>query len=468
MSNDKNAAQMTTLICGFSRVVAAVKSGKIRFLLAAGIVFQALWGSTIALAAPAPATITMIQKQLDQDYPHLDSVYRDLHAHPELGFKEIRTSAVLARELRGLGYDVTTGVGVTGVVAILQNGPGPTIMIRTDMDGLPMQEMSGLPYASAIRSTANGKETFVAHSCGHDIHMTVWVGVARVLAQTRTQWSGTVMFVGQPSEEGDSGAKAMIDDGIFLRFLKPDFGFALHVMSSPHGQVGYRAGSMSSNGDSLDIIFHGRGGHGSTPQRTIDPVMQATRFVVDVQAVISREKDPHAFGVISIGSIHAGNAGNVIPDNATLSGTIRSFDAAVRERMLDGIERTARGVALISGAPAPDVAIRSIRKAIVNDAALTAKTVAVFQAAFGGNAVLLDAPFYGSEDYSEFIAAGVPSLFFTIGGGDPAAVAAAANGGPQLPDNHSPYFAPIPEPTIRTGVMAMSLAALNAMPRSGD
>jgi len=452
---------------GFRSLLTRAKSARGLYVLASCILSQLPLGAASALELPA--AVAAIERQLDEDYPHLEALYRDLHAHPELAFQETRTAAKLAAEMSGLGYEVTTGVGTTGVVAVLYNGPGPTVMIRADMDGLPMQEMSGLAYASKARQAANGRETFVAHSCGHDIHMTVWVGVARVLMETRGQWSGTVMFVGQPSEEGpNSGARAMLDDGLFELFPKPDFGFALHVLSSAHGRVGYRAGSMSSNGDSLDIVFHGRGGHGSTPQRTIDPVMQAARFIVDVQSVISREKDPAAFGVISVGSVQAGNAGNVIPDNATMSGTIRSYETAVRTRLLDGIQRTARGVAVMAGAPEPDVVIRAIRSAVINDSALTAKTAAVFQAAFGDNAALMDAPLFGSEDYSEFIAAGVPSFFFTIGGSDPAAIAAAANGGPAVPDNHSPYFAPIPEPTIRTGVMAMSLAVLNAMPVAGQ
>lgn len=426
--------------------------------------------AAMAMAAPAmagaldvKAAKASVDKVLDAEYPHLDSLYKDIHSHPELGFQEVRTAALLAKEMRALGYEVTEGVGKTGVVAILRNGAGPTVMIRTELDALPLQEKTGLPYASTAKQIANGRETFVDHACGHDIHMAAWVGVAKVLATLKSQWHGTVMFIGQPAEETVGGAKVMLDDGLFTRFPKPDIGFGLHVGPSAYGTVSYKAGVISSNSDDLHVIFHGRGGHGSMPNITIDPIMEAARFIVDLQSVISREKDPAAFGVISIGSIQAGNAGNVIPDTAELRGTIRTFDANVRTKMLAGIERTAKGVAVIADAPAADVSINSGGKAVINDAAITERTAKVFKAAFGDKAQVLPGPGYASEDYSEFIIAGVPSLFFSIGGLDPAALAEAWKAGKPVAANHSPFFAPVPEPTIRTGVEAMSLAVMNVM-----
>jgi amidohydrolase len=427
----------------------------------------ALMFAASAGAAPldVAATKASVDAVLDKTYPHLDALYKDIHTHPELGFQEVNTSAKLAKEMRALGFAVTEHVGKTGVVAILHNGPGPLVMIRTELDALPMEEKTGLPYASHDKEMWNGKETFVDHSCGHDIHMASWVGTATALVAMKDRWSGTVMFIGQPSEETVGGAKAMLADGLFTRFGKPDVGFALHDGPTAYGEVDYQPGVHSSAADSLEITFKGRGGHGSMPNATIDPVVMASRFVVDLQSVISREKDPSAFGVVTIGAINGGTAGNIIPDQVSLAGTIRSFDPAVQHRMWEGIERTARAEAAMAGAPEPEIHIIEGVKPVINDQALTERTAPVFKAAFGDKAVLEEKPIYASEDYSEFIAAGVPSVFFGIGVYDPARVAAARAGGPPLPVNHSPLFAPVPEPTIRTGVEAMTLAVMNAMPR---
>jgi amidohydrolase len=259
--------------------------------------------------------------------------------------------------MRALGFEVTEQVGKTGLVAIYRNRDGPTIMVRTELDALPMEEKTGLPYASQLKTNWNGKETFVAHSCGHDIHMASWVGTARTLVGLKDQWQGTLMFIAQPAEEIGEGAKAMLADGLFTRFKKPDVAFALHDGAFPHGYLTYRVGIGSSNADGLGIRFRGRGGHGAAPQNTIDPVMIAARFIVDVQAVISREKDPTEFGVISIGSVQAGTAPNIIPDDAVVLGTIRSFKPEVRAKMLAGIERTAKAAAAMSDAPAPGIRI---------------------------------------------------------------------------------------------------------------
>jgi hippurate hydrolase len=295
--------------------------------------------------------------------------------------------------------------------------------------------------------------------------MAVWVGTAKALLARKDHWSGTLMFIGQPAEELGDGATGMIKDGLFTRFPKPDLGFALHGGPAADNQVNYRAGVLSSNADSIEIVFHGKGAHGAQPQLSIDPVLMASRFVVDVQSVVSRERDPLQPGIVTIGSIQGGTVGNIIPDTVVLRGTVRSYDSAVRKHMLDGIQRIAAAEAEMAGAPAPEVKITGSGDAVVNDEAITRRTAPVFKAAFGDNAVELKNPMTPSEDYSEFIIAGVPSLFFGIGVYDPKRVADAAAGGPPLPSNHSPYYAPVPEPTIHTGVLAMTLAVENAAPK---
>jgi amidohydrolase len=405
---------------------------------------------------------TAIETSVEADYPKLDALYKEIHAHPEIAFQEVKTAAKLAAEMRALGFEVTEKVGKTGLVAIYKNGDGPTIMVRTELDALPMEEKTELAYASHDKTTWNGRETFVAHSCGHDIHMASWVGTAKTLVGLKDQWHGTLMFIAQPAEETMSGAKAMLADGVFTRFPKPDFAFALHDTPFAYGTLSYRVGIGSSNSDSLEITFHGRGGHGAAPQRTIDPVMMAARFIVDVQSVISREKDPTEFGVVSIGAIQGGTAENIIPDDVLLRGTIRTFKPEVRAKMLAGIERTAKATAAMSDAPPPDIKISEGAKAVVNDPAVVATAEKVLKAAFGDK-IRTSLPGTPSEDFSEFINAGIPSMFFNIGVYEPERVAAAWDGtGPQLPSNHSPLFAPVPKPTIETGVEAMTLAVLSA------
>jgi len=434
------------------------------FLWSGGLVLATLLGlADAAGAADVAGTRATIDRGLDAHYSHIEALYKDIHSHPELGFQETRTAARLAQEMRALGYEVTEGVGKTGIVALYKNGAGPTVMVRTELDALPMPEKTGLPYASTAKQIWRNAETPVAHSCGHDIHMSVWVAVAKTLMDMKDQWSGMVMFVAQPAEEGGGGAKAMLADGLFTRFPKPDMGFALHVGPGAYGYVSYKPGVINSTSDGLSVLFTGKGGHGSRPHVTIDPVMMAGHFIVDVQSVISREKDAAKFGVVTIGSVQAGNAGNVIPDTALLRGTIRSYDDDTRARMIEGVERTAKAVALMAGAPPPDVKITSGAKAVINDAALAARSGAVLKAAFGDKAVLSPAPGSASEDYSEFIMAGVPSFYFGIGGLDPNSVAQAMATHTPLPGNHSPEFAPVPEPTIRTGTEAMSLVLLDVL-----
>lgn len=406
-----------------------------------------------------------IDTQVSRHYPRVEVIYKELHANPELAFEEVQTAKKLAGEMRALGFEVTEGVGKTGVVALLRNGPGPVVMVRTELDGLPMEEKTGLPYASRVKTTFQGRETFVAHSCGHDLHMAAWVGTAKTLVALKDQWQGTLMFIAQPAEEVLGGAKAMLADGLFTRFPKPNVAFALHTWAMPTGAVGFNVGPVTSNSDAFEATFSGRGAHGSAPDKSIDPVLMASKFIVDVQSVISREKDPFQFGVFSVGAIQGGTSGNIIPDSVSLRGTIRSYDPTVRTKMHDGIRRTAKAVAAMAGAPEPEVKIISGGDAVINDAALVQRTEAALKAALS-TPVLRLPPITPSEDFAEYGAAGVPSMFFLVGVYDPKDVEASRQpGGKPLPINHSPFFAPVPEPSIKTSMKAMSLAVLSALQR---
>jgi hippurate hydrolase len=430
------------------------------------ILIASLAASCSALAqVPDPARLgSSIKQSLDRNYAGLEIFYKDLHQHPELSFGETRTAAAIAAQMRTLGFEVTEKVGGTGVVAIFRNGDGPKVLVRTELDGLPMEEKTGLPYASSYKVQYLGKETPSAHSCGHDVHMAAWVGTAQNLLALKDRWKGTLMFVAQPAEETVNGAKAMLADGLFTRFGKPDFAFALHTSPTPVGWIGLRAGATSSNSDSFEITFKGRGGHGSAPHVTIDPIVIASRFVLDVQTLVSREKDPAEFGVVTVGAFQAGTVGNIIPDSAVLRGTIRSYSAAVREKILKGMPRVANASAALADAPAPDVKLTAGGDAIVNDAALVDRTEAIFKRAFGDAAVNRVPPITASEDFSDYLNQGVPGVMFFIGASDPKTVAASLKpGGPALPGNHSPFFAPVPEASIRNGSTAMTLAVLGVI-----
>jgi amidohydrolase len=430
---------------------------------------------SLCLAAGAAAQSSSVAEQygakvsglVNGMYPQLESVYQDIHAHPELGFQETRTAAKLAAEMRALGFQVTEKIGKTGVVAIFKNGAGPTVMVRTELDALPMEEKTGLPYASTAKAMSNGRESFVAHSCGHDIHMAAWLGTARTLLALKDQWRGTLMFVAQPAEELVGGAKAMLADGLFTRFGKPDFAFALHTSPAPYGTVAYNVGPITSNSDGMEITFKGRGGHGSAPDKTIDPIAVAAHFITDVQTVVSREKDPFEFGVVTVGAVQAGTVGNIIPDAAVLRGTIRSYKPEVRAKLLEGVRRTAKASAAMAGAPEPEVSLSEGGLAVVNSESVVATTETVLKAALGAKNVMRVPPITASEDFSAFVNEGVPSMFFFIGVYDPKQVAESMKpGGKPLPFNHSPFFAPVPEPSIKTGVQAMSLAVLNVLGKS--
>jgi hippurate hydrolase len=405
-----------------------------------------------------------IDAQVERHYAGVESLYKDLHANPELAFEEVNTAKKLAKALRDLGFEVTEGVGKTGVVGLLRNGSGPTVLVRTELDALPMEEKTGLPYASKAKVTYQGKESFVAHSCGHDLHMASWVGTARTLVGLKDRWQGTLMFIAQPAEEVLGGAKAMLQDGLFTRFPKPDYAFALHTWPIAAGDVGFNVGAVTSNSDAFEAQFNGRGAHGSAPDKSIDPVLVAARFVVDVQSIISREKDPFQFGVFSVGSIQGGTSGNIIPDSVTLRGTIRSYDQGVRTKMHDGIRRTAKAAAAMAGAPEPDMKIVSGGDAAINNAALVERVEATLKAALGPRVKRLP-PITPSEDFAEYGAAGVPSMFFLVGVLDAKDVEASKQSGKPLPGNHSPLFAPLPEPSLKTSIKSMSLAVLTALQR---
>ncbi len=423
--------------------------------------------ATTAQAAPdMGAAQAQLAALLEKNYPALEALYKDLHQHPELGMQEVRTAGLLARHLRDAGFTVTEKVGGTGVVGILKNGEGPTILVRADMDALPMEEKTGLAWASKARATYEGKDVPVMHACGHDTHVAYLVGVAQALSAMRDSWAGTVVLIGQPAEETLTGARAMLDDGLFTRFPKPDFGFAAHVTNLPAGVVAIKAGASSSASDSYSITFHGRGGHGSMPAATIDPIPIAARFVTDTQVVISREKDPAAFGVLTIGAINAGSAPNIIPDQAEVKVNLRSHSAEVRGLLRDGVARVARSAAAMGRAPEPTIRYLSGTGVLTNDETMAEAAARTLAPVFGKGLVFTPttgAPMSGSEDFSEFVDAGMPALFFGVGGYDPAVLAEFKAKGEPAPTNHSPFFAPKAEPAIRGAVTAIVLSIIGGV-----
>ena len=396
----------------------------------------------------------------------LADVYRDLHRNPELAFQETRTAGIVAEWLAGLGFEVSTGIGVTGVVGLLRNGPGPTVLLRADMDGLPVEEATGLPYAShAHGRTADGTDVPVMHACGHDMHVTCLMGAARSLGEGRESWSGTLMVVFQPAEEAGAGADAMIKDGLFERFGRPDVVLGQHVAPLPAGCIGLRPGPAFAAADALRVVLHGRGAHGSRPEASVDPVVMAAAVVLRLQTVVSREIGGTDVAVVTVGSLHAGTASNIIPDRAELLLNIRTFDPAVRERVLAAIHRIIRAEALASGAPRdPEIEVTSSFPAVENDASAVERTRAVLSAL---PAVVIDPGLVtGSEDVGLLATgAGAPCVYWLLGGADPAAFAglvgesAVAGRVAELPSNHSPLYAPVIEPTLDLGVRALVAAA---------
>jgi len=437
------------------------------------LILLACTSPAAAAMADVAGAMTAIDGVIGSSRADLIALYEDLHAHPELGLQEVRTAARLAKEMRKIGLTVTEGVGGTGLVAVLRNGEGPVVLIRADMDALPMKELSSVPFASKQEVPYRDGTTFVSHACGHDVHMAWWVGTAKALTAVKAQWRGTVVFVGQPAEEGGDGAKKMVEDGLFTRFPKPDFGFAAHVGNDPVGTVLVKEGAFTSNSDTVRITFNGKGGHGSMPSATIDPIVMGARFVTDVQSVVSREKDPFAFGVVTVGAFQAGSAANIIPDSASLALTIRSFSPTVRDQLVSGVKRTAQSVASMSRAPEPKIEHAPGASSVMNDSALAAQMALVLRDATSITATLAPETAPGSsasEDYSEFVAAsGMRSVYFGIGGYDPAVIADYRARNEQVPVNHSPYFLPDATRAIPIGIRTLTLAALTVLaPANGN
>lgn len=400
-----------------------------------------------------------------QHVNQLLEVYKDFHSNPELSFREERTAAKLAAELKSLGIEVTTGVGQMGVVGLLKNGDGPVMMIRTDLDALPVVEATGLPFASkVIAKDPKGNDVGVMHACGHDIHITCQIGVARYLATHKENWRGTVMFVGQPAEEVGNGAQAMLKDGLFTRFPRPKYALALHVDASlPTGQVGYRAGYILANVDSVDIVMKGKGGHGAFPHTTIDPIVQAAHLIVDLQSLISRENSPFEPAVITVGSIHGGTKHNIISDSCRLQLTVRSYGPEIRARMLDGIKRKAKAAAISANAPEPIIEFSDATPATRNDESLVERVVPVFKRVLGDQNVIPSEPSMGGEDFSEYGLAGVPIFMFRLGSVNAERLAEMKKDGKSPPSLHSPFYYPDAKEAITTGVTTMAAALLDLM-----
>jgi len=401
---------------------------------------------------------------LDSLLPDLERTYKDIHAHPELSMQEERTAGIAADRLRAAGFEVTTGLGKTGVVGLLRNGDGPTVMMRADMDALPVLEGTGLPYASRVTGTdREGKTVPVMHACGHDMHVTWLVGAATLFAKSRDVWKGTVMAVFQPAEETAEGARAMIDDGLFTKFPKPAVVLGQHVMSMPAGVLGWRAGVVTSAADSLQIRLFGRGAHGSMPEASIDPVVMAASTVLRLQTIVSRELAASEAAVVTIGALQAGTKENVIPDEAIIKLNVRTFDEGVRKRVLAAITRIVNAEAAASGAPKPPEITPLDRYALVtNDAEATRRVVAAFRGQFPAARIQETKPTSASEDFGCFGSEWhSPSVFWFVGGTDPGIYAKAKKEGKigDLPTNHSPRFAPVIHPTLETGIEAMVVSA---------
>ena len=410
-----------------------------------------------SLAASGFAQTPPTTQQVDAVFPEARALYLDLHQNPELSSHETQTAAKLASHLRSLGYEVTERVGGTGIVAILKNGAGPAIMLRTELDALPVEENTGLAYASKVRTQDNsGREVPVMHACGHDLHMAALVGTAAVMAHSKDTWHGTLMLIGQPAEETISGAKKMIADGLLTRFPKPDIGVALHVGNDfPGGMVAVTPGYSHASADSLRVTIYGKGGHGASPHTTIDPIVIAARTVLSLQTIVSREVKPGEAAVVTVGYIQAGTKNNIIPDQAELGLTIRTYKPEVRKQILAAIARITKAEADAAGAQRePSIEQYEATDAVYNDPMLAQRLKSTLQAALGKDNVATAEPLMVSEDYAYFVEQDIPSFYFTLGGADPRKYAEAKIAGTKLPSNHSPLFAPDVDPALRTGITA--------------
>jgi amidohydrolase len=426
----------------------------------------------IALAAPAlaqanrPASPGASADQVAAIYPQVESLYMDLHKSPELAFKELQTAAKLAERVKALGYEVTTGVGGTGIVAILKNGPGPTVMMRTELDALPVQEKTGLPFASTVTTKNAAGETIpVMHACGHDLHMSAWYGTAEMMAKNKQKWHGTLMMIGQPAEEVLQGAAAMLKDGLFTRFPKPDYALSLHDEATlPAGTVGYHPGFFRASADTVEVTIFGRGGHGAAPHDAVDPIVIASRFVLGLQTIVSRENNPIDPAVITVGSFHGGTQANIIPDQVKLQLTVRTFNPQARKRMLAAIEREAKGEAMAANAPKePLVEVKAGTDAVYNDPKETDRVVATLRKALGPDKVVEMPPKMTSEDFSQYGQAGVKAVLLHIGAVDPAKLSAAKQSGTPLPAPHSPQWAPVFQPTVQAAITAETAVLMDLL-----
>jgi hippurate hydrolase len=433
-----------------------MKLGKILLLLS-------LAGSAFAQSSTS--------KEVENAYPDAHAFYLDVHQNPELSTHETQTAAKLASRLRSLGYEVTEHVGGTGIVAILKNGPGPTVMLRTELDALPVEEKTGLAYASKVRAKDDaGRDVPVMHACGHDLHMASILGTAAIMAHTKESWHGTLMLIGQPAEETIGGAKAMIDDGFLKRFPKPDVAVALHVGNIlPAGVVGITPGIYNTNADSLRITIYGKGGHGSAPHTAIDPIVIAARTILALQTIASREVKPQEMAVVTVGYIQAGTKNNIIPDQAELGLTVRTNKPEVRKQVLAAIARITKAEAEAAGAPRlPTIDRYEGTDLVYNDPALAQRLRGVLEAALGKDRVVTQEPITGSEDFSYFIEQGIPGFYFSLGGADPEKYTQAKAAGTMLPSNHSSLFAPDVAPALHTGIAAEVAVLRNLLSGSAD
>ncbi len=425
----------------------------------------------VTLTAVTYAQAPSRSGEVEAIYSDARALYLDLHQNPELSSHETQTAAKLAGRLRDLGYAVTEQVGGTGVVALLKNGAGPTVMLRTELDALPVEEKTGLPYASKVRAKDDsGRDVGVMHACGHDVHMASLFGTAAIMAHNKAAWHGTLILIGQPAEETISGAKRMIEDGLMTRFPKPDVALALHVGNQlAAGKVGLGPGHRFSNADSLRITIYGKGGHGSQPNSTIDPIVIAARTVVALQTIVSREVKPGEVAVVTIGYIQAGTKNNIIPDQAELGITVRSYKPEVRKQVLAAIARITKAEAHAAGAlREPKIEHYEATDAVYNDPALTQRLEGVLESTLGKENVVVEDPGMASEDFSFFTAQGIPSFYFSLGGADPDKFTEAKATGTNLPSNHSPLFAPDVDLALHTGIAAEVALLRNLLNGSAD
>lgn len=426
--------------------------------------------ASAALQAATPELRDAVKARVDAEYPSLEAIYKQLHANPELSFMEVQTAALIAKELRALGFEVTEKVGNTGVVAVLKNGPGPTLLVRSDMDALPLKETSGVPYAStAVGKDLSGKEQPVMHACAHDTHVTGLIGTARVLVALKDRWSGTLVLIGQPAEEIVAGARAMLADGLYTRFPKPDIALALHTSAyDPAGVVAYSVGPAMSGVSSVDIVVKGISGHGSAPHTTKDPVLLAAQIVVALQTIVSREIKPGTPAVVTVGTIHGGLKRNIIPDEVRLELTVRAFDDAVMQQEIAAIRRISEGTARAFGIAENRLPVVTVTAetadVTINDPGLTRRLVGVFVEWLGAERVKEIPPVTAAEDFTYYGRAGrIPSIIWRVGGTAPEKFEESRRTGMPVPSNHNSGFAPVPEPTLKTAVTSMTAAVLELL-----